>query len=46
MIEVGANISAIGGSFNMDEFPADLVEVSGDKDYEGHQIVDTLAKLS
>lgn len=46
MIEVGANIVAIGGAFNIDEFPADLVEVSGDKDYEGHQMVDTLAKIA
>lgn len=45
MIEVGPNIAAIGGAFNMDEFPAKLIEVSGDKDYEGHQMVDTLAEI-
>lgn len=45
MIEVGASPSNPQAVFDVAGFPADLREVSDNKDYEGHQIVDTLAKL-
>lgn len=44
MIEVEGYSGSTSGDFDVASFPVELIEVSGNQDYEGYHIVDTLAE--